>query len=177
MPHAERTGCLTAPPDGPAMMPNRLRIRILLVFLALMAPAVHYVIQVRYEYFQQMRIRHHQEVIAGLIMPPYRYRVLTPHVAEALRLAVKGFWSPSGPEQMQCFVSAYFCLVFVSFAITYQPFFAYLQQWFNPANALLGCLLLSAATPLTIPGFVDGDFVTLALVGRPYEDGSEARSL
>ena len=141
-----------------------LRIRIFLLFLGLMAAAVHHRIQVRYDYFKQIRLRHHEEVLSGLITPPYRYRVLTPYVAEALRRAIKGFWGPGEAAQMQCFVLVYFCLAFAAFAVTYQCFFGYLRQWFTQSNALLGCLLLFAVTPLTITGFVDGDFVTLALV-------------
>ncbi|MBM4043603.1 MAG: hypothetical protein FJ279_00665 [Planctomycetes bacterium] len=143
------------------------RIAFLLVALGLMSASVHHRLcglTVKAEGFETMRLEHHNGVLSGVIMPPYRYRVLAPVAAEALQALLSPFVGNGPEKKAQRLAIAYFLIVFGSLAIAYGLFFACLRQWFDPRAALVGCLFLAAVVPLSITGyFMDDDFITLVL--------------
>jgi len=87
----------------------------------------------------------HRAILEGTADSPYRYRVLAPLLAEAVRRLLLIFLS--APE---AFKYAYLITDFSALALGLLAVERLLRQWFDDAPALAGALALAALLPITL---------------------------
>lgn len=83
----------------------------------------------------------HEQIIAGEAGSPYRYRILSPLLAEALTPFI-----PSAPIVANA--SAYTLLHAIMFPLMFAAVYRWLRVWLSPDRALIGVLVFAVLLPL-----------------------------
>ena len=91
------------------------------------------------------RLELHSQIIKGTAPSPYRYRILVPVIAEALRGAL-GIAMPT----KAAFLLAYAIYDLIAISSLLVLLFYWLRTWFNSAQALVGVLFVAATMPVAL---------------------------
>lgn len=123
------------------------RGRAALVAVVLSASAV-----LAYVYFRTVdrpflaeRIELHEAIVKGAAPDPYRYRLLAPAVAEALRRTLA---APLGGGNG--FLAAYALFDAAAIFFSLWTLLVYLRSWFGAERALVGALFVAATMPVAL---------------------------
>jgi hypothetical protein len=96
--------------------------------------------------------------VSGENVPPYRYRILMPVIAQLIQGAIGSILNAPFLQH----IAAYVFIVFVTFWITFNQFYVLLRRLFTEKTALIGLLLLQLLIPLTVTGYyMEDDYITL----------------
>lgn len=131
--------------ERPTSHPHRLRLFAFVLLFSVAAIVAH-------QYYRQVelinlksRATMHNQILADQAEAPYRYRVLLPLTAEALRLALK---PALGNDDAKAFLASFavlnFLIVFAGFWLLYR----YCSLWFPEIYAL--CAVLFSALSMLI---------------------------
>jgi len=131
--------------ERPTNHPDRLRLFAFVLLFSAAAIVAH-------QYYRQVesinlksRATMHNQILAGQAEAPYRYRVLLPLTAEALRLALKpAFGGDDAQAFLASFVMLNFLIVFAGFWLLY----LYCSLWFPEIYAL--CAVLFSALSMFV---------------------------
>jgi hypothetical protein len=96
--------------------------------------------------------------VSGENIPPYRYRVLMPFMAQIIQGALGSILNAPFLQH----IAAYVFIVFITFWIIFNQFYVLLRRLFTEKTALIGLLLLQLLIPLSVTGyFMEDDYITL----------------
>jgi len=96
--------------------------------------------------YADRRFEHHQLIVQGEALSPYRYRVLLPWLAHGIASAVS-HWKIL--PYRTTVGGLYVAFTGIGLTVGFLVFYLYMRRWFPPQTALLGTVYLCALAPFT----------------------------